>query len=90
MWDLRTSPCKYNIYDHDGHQLVKYRPVLGVALAWLPKPGKLLACGGTNWTQVIVMQSGSNQLFNRIIIRQLQSASLGHLASLKSGEGNTV
>ena len=59
MWDLRTSPCKYNIYDHDGHQLVKCRPVLGVALAWLPNPGKLLACGGTNWTQVIVLQKGS-------------------------------
>ena len=59
MWDLKTSPCKYNIYDHDGHQLVKCRTVLGVALAWLPNPGKLLACGGTNWTQVIVLQKGS-------------------------------
>ena len=28
------------------------RPVLGVALLWIPQSGKLLACGGTNWTQV--------------------------------------
>ena len=89
MWDL--SPCKY-IYDHDGHQLVKCRTVLGVALAWLPNPGKLLACGGTNWTQVIVLQKGST---TRIIsayalCRQPQSATPGHLASLESGEGSTV
>ena len=39
----------------DGHQIVMGRPVLGVALAWLANPAKLLACGGTNWTQVILV-----------------------------------
>ena len=88
MWDLKKSPCKYNIYDHDGHQLVKCRPVLGVALVWLPNPGKLLACGGTNWTQVSVRFP--NQNYQCLFCRQPQSATLGHLASLESGEGSTV
>ena len=33
------------------------RPVLGVALLWIPQSGKLLACGGTNWTQVTYLIS---------------------------------
>ena len=35
------------------------RPVLGVALLWIPQSGKLLACGGTNWTQVTYLISVS-------------------------------